>query len=122
MSSITITNTGDSATYTISPTLPTGLSINSSTGTISGTPSVVDATDTYTITATNAGGTDTDVITITVNDIVPSITASSSTAILTKDSAMSSITMTNSGGTVITYSVSPSLPSGLSINSSNWNN
>jgi hypothetical protein len=54
-------------TYSVSPTLPDGLSINSSTGTISGTPSAtLDATD-YTITATNAAlGTATQILNLTV--------------------------------------------------------
>ena len=54
-------------TYSVSPTLPDGLSINSSTGTISGTPSAtLDATD-YTITATNAAlGTASQILNLTV--------------------------------------------------------
>ena len=54
-------------TYSVSPALPDGLSINSSTGTISGTPSAtLDATD-YTITATNAAlGTATQILNLTV--------------------------------------------------------
>ncbi len=39
--------------YTISPALPTGLSINSTSGAISGTPTVNSAATTYTITAGN---------------------------------------------------------------------
>lgn len=69
MTSITISNSGDASTFTISPALPTGISINSSTGTISGTPTVIQInSQTYTVTATNDGGTDTVEIIINVRD------------------------------------------------------
>ncbi len=53
--------------YSISPALPTGLSIDANTGTISGTPTVVSAAKNYTVTATNAGGTATSILSIVVN-------------------------------------------------------
>ncbi|MFM6980386.1 MAG: putative Ig domain-containing protein [Micrococcales bacterium] len=49
---LTPTNFVGTPTYTISPALPDGLTINSSTGVISGTPLVVSAEKNYTITAT----------------------------------------------------------------------
>jgi Putative Ig domain len=53
-------NTGTTpTTWTCSPTLPTGLSINSGTGAITGTPSTITALTTYTITAINSNGTGT---------------------------------------------------------------
>ena len=56
-------------TYTIDPALPAGLSFNTASGVISGTPSVLSTTaTTYTVTATNSGGEDTVDIVITVND------------------------------------------------------
>lgn len=42
--------------YTVSPALPTGLSINSTTGIISGTPTVVTSATIYRVTATNYYG------------------------------------------------------------------
>ncbi|WP_288882447.1 RHS repeat-associated core domain-containing protein [Pedobacter panaciterrae] len=45
--------------YTISPALPAGLSLNASTGIISGTPTTVTAATTYTVTATNGEGSST---------------------------------------------------------------
>jgi hypothetical protein len=42
--------------YSVSPALPSGLSLNTATGVISGTPTVVSANATYTVTATNSGG------------------------------------------------------------------
>lgn len=43
-------------TYTLTPTLPAGLSLNATTRTISGTPTVVTTATTYTYTATDANG------------------------------------------------------------------
>ena len=59
---------GDVVSYAIDPTLPRGLTLDLSTGVISGTPSELSTTPIeYTITATNSGGSDTFVVTITVN-------------------------------------------------------
>src|SRR5690606_12113851 len=44
---------GSSPAYSISPALPAGLSFNTSTGAISGTPTVVSAAQNYTVTASN---------------------------------------------------------------------
>ena len=108
-----------SRSWSISPTLPSGLSFNTSTGAISGTPTAVSSSTSYTVTATNAGGSGTATVTIQVNDIAPSNVAySPSFLTLTKDSAMTTATPTSSGGTVTSWSVSPSLPAGISLDSS----
>ena len=115
----TLYGTGTVDSYSISPSLPAGLSIGSTTGTIGGTPTAVSSSATYTITATNTAGSDTATITIVVNDVAPSsITYSPNTFTLTKGTAMTTVTPTTTGGTVTTWSVSPSLPSGLSLASS----
>jgi hypothetical protein len=50
---VTITNTGDTAfDYSISPAISNGLSFNTKTGTISGTPIVASNPVTYVVTAT----------------------------------------------------------------------
>jgi hypothetical protein len=56
--------TGTVTSYTVSPALPAGLSINATTGVISGMPTAVTAAANYTITATNALGSTTFVINI----------------------------------------------------------
>ena len=112
------TSGGTVTTWSISPSLPSGLSLASSDGAISGTPSVVSSLNTYTVTGTNTGGSVSTTITIQVNDIAPIITYSSSSLTLTKGTAMSDLVPTSSGGTVISYSVSPTLPAGLSFDSS----
>ncbi|CAC9435490.1 hypothetical protein [uncultured Gammaproteobacteria bacterium] len=49
---VTITNTGDAVSYySISPAISNGLSLNTKTGTISGTPTVASDALTYTVTA-----------------------------------------------------------------------
>ena len=59
---------GDVVSWSISPYPPTGLSMSTATGVISGTPSVVAASTSHTVTATNSGGSDTFDVTIVVND------------------------------------------------------
>ncbi|WP_152547382.1 rhamnogalacturonan lyase family protein, partial [Flavobacterium seoulense] len=59
---------GAVASYSVSPSLPAGLGLNTTTGVISGTPRSVSAANEYTITATNIAGSTTANITITVND------------------------------------------------------
>jgi len=58
--------------YFISPALPAGLSFDSTTGTISGTPTVVSSATTYTITAANATGSNAATLNITVKNAVSS--------------------------------------------------
>ncbi len=52
--------------YTISPALPAGLVFDSATGTISGTPTSVSPATTYTVVASNAGGSASAMFSITV--------------------------------------------------------
>ncbi|WP_374505928.1 FG-GAP-like repeat-containing protein [Flavobacterium sp.] len=61
------TNTGGVSTYSINPNLPTGLVFNTVTGSISGTPTVTLAQTTFTVTATNAAGSDSKTIQLTVD-------------------------------------------------------
>ncbi len=56
----TVNTGGGMVNYTIAPTLPAGLSLNATTGLISGTPTVTLASTTFTVTAINAAGTDTE--------------------------------------------------------------
>ncbi|MGZ3778271.1 MAG: Ig domain-containing protein, partial [Mucilaginibacter sp.] len=66
------TNTGAAATgYSISPALPAGLTINSTTGVISGTPTAASSATNYTVTATSAYNSGTTIVNITVNDVIP---------------------------------------------------
>jgi gliding motility-associated-like protein len=64
---------GSILSYSISPALPAGLVFNTSTGAISGTPTEALAQTTFTITATNAGGSTTATVTLTVDKRNPTI-------------------------------------------------
>jgi hypothetical protein len=48
--------------WSVSPALPAGLSLDGSTGYITGTPTTVTASANYTVTGTNPGGSSTTVI------------------------------------------------------------
>ena len=111
MTTVTPTANGGTITgWSVSPSLPAGLSLDSTTGAINGTPTAVTVSATYTITATNTGGSDTATVTIVVNDIAPSISYSTTPYTLTKGTAMTTATVTSSGGAVvrIPYSITPS--------------
>ncbi len=113
---ITITSNGGAViSYSISSTLTTGLSFDTTTGTISGTPLVVTGSTSYTITATNSGGMAMATVAITVNEAVPIISISTDTLVATVDTAIQQITIVSSGGAVVSYSISPTLTSGLSF-------
>jgi hypothetical protein len=58
--------TGAQITYSINPVLPVGLSIDPTTGVISGTPSVTAASAIYTVTANNTAGSTTTTLTVAV--------------------------------------------------------
>ena len=118
--SVTFTNSGGASTdWSISPDLPTGLSVDSNTGTISGTPTAATASTSYTVTATNSAGSATAEVTIAVTEplAAPSITASRSTVNAVRETAITAVTFTNSGGASTDWSINPGLPAGLSIDS-----
>lgn len=111
---------GTVATYAISPALPSGLAISSTTGVISGTPTVASASRTYTVTGTTASGcAGTTTFTLEVfSAVAPSaLSYSPATQTVRQGTAISAMTPTISGGAP-TYTISPSLPAGLSINAS----
>lgn len=63
------TRGGGTITYTIAPALPAGLEFSASTGTISGTPTVLQyPAKTYVVNATNSGGVDNATVAIAVLD------------------------------------------------------
>ena len=60
------TVTGTVTSYAVSPALPAGLSLDSLTGVISGTPSALAAKASYTVSASNSAGSTTATIQIAV--------------------------------------------------------
>ena len=122
ISTWTPANSGGTATgWSVSPSLPAGLSFNTSTGAITGTPTTITATATYTVTATNAGGSGSTTITITVNPPAPVISYSPSSNTYVVGTAITTWSPTNTGGAATSWSVSPALPAGLSFSTSTGN-
>src|SRR5438876_3977050 len=78
---ITATNNPTSYNATVLPAgvLPAGLSVNTSTGLISGTPTTA-GTYSVTISATNSGGTGSATLTLTINNPLPTTTSISPTS------------------------------------------
>lgn len=115
----TATQTGSTGTITwsTSGTLPPGLSINSTSGVLSGTPTAT-GTFTFTITATDGFGcTGSQSYTIDIN--CPTITLSPGTlpADTVGEGYNQTITQTGSTGTTLTYTVSSgTLPPGMTLN------
>lgn len=66
---------GSTVTYSVSPSLPTGISLNTSTGVISGTPTVTSPLTTYTETATSSGITGANTFTLQVIKATSSVSA-----------------------------------------------
>jgi hypothetical protein len=116
--------------YTSSPLLPTGLTLDPTTGTISGTPTSTQSMTSYTISAVNSSNqTVTTTLSITINS---SGGGSSSTVATSFMYTPSSITLTAGspnimyatppsitpmGATLTGFMATPTLPAGLSLNS-----
>jgi uncharacterized delta-60 repeat protein len=117
ISGYTISSTGGTiASYAISPAAPAGLTFNTTTGLLSGTPTEVAAATAYTITATNTSGTAQRTFTLTVGPIAPAFTLSSSSESRTVNTAISGYTISSTGGTIASYAISPAAPAGLTFN------
>ncbi|WP_005031470.1 Kelch repeat-containing protein [Holophaga foetida] len=112
---------GDRTTgYSISPSIPAGLTFDTSTGLISGAPSSVVPQNTYTVTACNAAGCCSTGLTITINDEAPAdLSYQFDNAIYLAGVAIENNYPSSTGGAVALYTVSPNLPAGLSLNSAN---
>ena len=66
----TINSTGgDIASFAISPAAPAGMNFNLTTGAFTGTPSTVAGATNFTVTATNASGSATQIFTLTVTEV-----------------------------------------------------
>jgi len=115
---LTPTVTGTVSNYAVSPALPAGLSLNTTSGAISGTPTTVTAQAKYTVTASNSSGSTATDVMITVNDakpaavIYPGATVALATGVAITKMVPSSAT---GGGAVVSWSIAPDLPAGLTF-------
>jgi hypothetical protein len=107
---------GTITAYAVSPALPLGLSLNASTGVISGTPTEVSSQTNYTINASNSAGMVRFAVSITVTDRPPTaLTYTLQNAVYPIQRPIAPNSPTNSGGVVTSYGVSPALPPGLNL-------
>ncbi len=110
---------GTPTSYTVNPSLPLGLSLNSMTGVISGSPTVAQAATDYTISASNTNGSTTAVVRIAVNLARPvGLNYIINKAVYAVGQIIPSNVPSNNGGAITSYSVSPDLPEGLLLNTS----
>jgi hypothetical protein len=102
---------------TVSPALPAGLTLGATTCAISGTPTAPQAATNHSIQASNAGGSASVSINITVvNPPAPTISYTGSPFTYVKGTAITQLSPTLGGGAVASCTVSPALPAGLSLN------
>jgi len=109
---------GPTTSFSISPAISNGLSFNTTTGLISGTPTAVATAKTYTITATNSAGSATATYSLTVSSVLPppAFTLSSTSESGAPGAAISGYFISSTGGTIASYSISPAIENGLSFN------
>jgi hypothetical protein len=116
----TISSTGGLiASFAINAT-PAGMSFSTSTGALTGTPTSVATATAYSVTATNATGSATQTFTLTVEvaPALPAFTLSSSSETKTVNVGAAGFTVTSTGGTVASYSITPTPVASMSFNTS----
>ena len=106
------TVTGAVSAYSVSPALPAGLSLDPSTGWISGTPLAAAPGATYTITASNAAGTATTALNLVV--LVPPTALTYSPVTGTLGAVLTQAVPTLSGS-ADNFALFPALPAGLTL-------
>ncbi len=111
--------TGTVSSYAVSPPLPTGLILDASTGMISGTPTAVSTQASYIVTASNSGGSATAAVQISVTLPAPTDLEYPQTVIGTYvGQAITPDIPGSSGGAITSFTVTPALPPGLSMDPS----
>lgn len=113
--SIWDSETTPAVTFSIQPTLPAGLTMNAD-GIITGTPTTAQPAISYSVTATRAGATSSKDITIEVlNSVMASVDAGDVSVRLGGPISPVRPVLGESGAQTLSYSVSPALPSGLTM-------
>lgn len=106
---------GAVASYSVSPALPAGLSLDGVSGIISGTPTQTAAAADYTVTATNSAGSDAFAVNIAVNVGPPSNLRYTTPVTYITGSAITPNAPASDGGAIASYTVNPALPAGLML-------
>jgi len=108
--------TGTVASWSATPDLPKGLTLNTTTGVISGIPEVEVPEADYVITASNPYGSTSCVLSITVNEKAPSdLTYSTASAVYTQGVRIAD-NVPSVKGSITSWSITPALPQGLILN------
>ncbi|WP_137927231.1 kelch repeat-containing protein [Cupriavidus sp. 2SB] len=110
---------GPITTYSVTPALPAGLLLDAQTGAITGTPTAITPAAAYVVTGSNAAGSTTATLQITVQAalVAPaSLTFTTTSALYVTTEPITPNAPVATGGPIGTFSVSPSLPAGLSLN------
>ena len=112
----TVEGGGIITSWTVSPTLPDGLSLNSS-GVITGIPTNLAPCQEYLVNASNPSGSSHFALTICVNDVPPSdLNYPSVLNIFTVNTSISPLIPTVQGDNVNQFTAQPPLPDGLILN------
>ena len=136
LGSIRPTLVGTASTFSISPSLPAGLTLNTTSGIISGTPTVASLATTHTISATNVFGTSQVTIVVTVIPVIYLATFGGGLAISTDGgnsftmktvannglgcNQLNAVTVDNAGKIFVANNTTM-CPGGVSVSSNNGN-
>jgi Leucine-rich repeat (LRR) protein len=115
MNPITPSALGIVDSWSINPTVPAGLTFNTTTGTISGTPTTLQAATNYTLTATNTTGSSTRVISIAIVPPPPRNLSYGGPYVGIQNSPLTPIVPTYTGTVSSFENIGPALPAGLTL-------
>jgi hypothetical protein len=105
---------GSVDSFTVTPDLPRGLTLDKASGAITGTPTAASAKAVYTVTARNSGGVISVALTLTVNGPPSGLAYSENPASYWQTVAIATNSASVSG-IVDSFTVSPALPAGLEL-------
>lgn len=107
---------GSATSFTVSPALPAGLSLNPSTGTIRGVPVALSPMQSYVVVARGSGGETPTDLSIAVQDAPPrSLSYAIAAAAVSVGMPLVPNCPTVTGGVATRFTVDPSLPPGISL-------
>jgi len=118
------TVTGSVTSWSITGTLPAGLSFNTNDGVLSGTPTAAKAQTTHTVTASNSAGSTSVDLKITVVEgapVIDSYTYNPNIGYVGQGGlpgVFYTMVPTTSGGSITSWSIDKALPQGISISGS----
>lgn len=112
-----ITSTGTPiSSYSISPALPSGVTLNSGTGQLSGSPSALLSSTVFTVTATDAGGgTGSTTLTLTITPGPATITINNLSGSIRKGELSNVIVTVNTSGKVRFFANGKRIPNCLAV-------